>query len=491
MDNHFDISVLETLLLAETALSVEERARIRRHLESCALCRETLESLQHMYKEVEKSLQAPPTEEDRLAAMKVLPRAIVKRTPERRMIDAFADAVEPYKQPFRTKLSKFMAAHPYQTGSAVVALAAALAVIATVTFRSKDQNPTYAEIKNHILYAYNRDAEVIWKKAVLGSPDWTSRTVPNNDAEYRYRYLSVEDVDGDNTNEVLLTGATSQSDFAEDTLYCFEGSGRLRWKAGAGPMVSFGHAGSDRHKRPVIVDFIVMRKNARSKPQIFVVACEQLYSPTKLFEVSASDGRLLQSFSNRGGCVHFLHKDIDSDGNEELLLGGVNDGFNLACLAVLDPSQVDGVSPLPQDELPSEGRIGREKYYILFPRWDIGSNEHHTLYNYVKSLVDLQGGGLDVRIGDAIPKPNSTGDVAGSIFFRLASDMTVGRIIADDTTIGIGDILFKQGKITAPITPDTYSSLKDSVLYWDGSSFVHTPTINRKYGSSLVSSTPQ
>jgi hypothetical protein len=53
--------------------------------------------------------------------------------------------------------------------------------------------------------------------------------------------------------------------------------------------------------------------------------------------------------------------------------------------------------------------------------------------------------------------------------------------MADDNVIEVGQLLYKQGKIKAPVTSATFASLKDSVLYWNGSKFVNTPTMNGNY----------
>jgi hypothetical protein len=481
MTDHIDISRLESVILAPGSLGDEESARIRLHLESCTLCRENMELLQRMQQKLEKELNVAPSEADRQAAGRILPRGLARRTPEERIIEAYADAVEPYKRPLAKRFIRFVNTHPYQSGGAFVAVLAAIVVVLSFTVRTKDQNPTYAEIKNYVLYAYNNEAEVIWKKGVPGLPDWHSTTPFDPERSYPKRFLSVDDVDGDGFNEVLLVGPSLQGEFTSDTLYCFNRSGDLRWQTGVGPMISFGQPGTARHSRPKIIDFLVMRKSAGAKPQIFILTNEQIYSPTKLLEVSAEDGSIMQSYFNRGGCSILLQKDIDLDGKEELLLCGVNDGFNRACLAVLDPSRIGGCSPLPPSEMPPEGTGGQEMYYILFPRWQIQPGGRRRLYNYVRRLVDLQGSGVDVAVAEYLDDPRTGGDAACSVYFALGRTLSVDRIMVDDTAIEISQLLYKQGKIKAPVTSATFASLKDSVLYWDGNKFVNTPTMNEKY----------
>ncbi len=481
MTGHIDTSVLESAILAPDALGKESLARIRSHLAVCAFCREQFESLSRMYQGVEDELKSPPTERDRQAAGRILPRGLVKRTPEERIIEAYADVVEPYKRSTARRFFRSITLHPYQSSGALLVAGAALALLYTILTPTKDKNPTYAEIKNYVLYAYNRESEVIWKKGVPGMPDWTSRNMPDHERGTPMRFLSVEDVDGGHVNEVLLVGSAPSGEFTYDTLYCFERDGSLRWKAGIGPMVSPGQTKTAHHARPRIADFLVMRKSPGFRPQIFVLANEVVYSPTKVFEVSASDGTILQSYFNRGGCSNFIHKDVDLDGNEELLLGGVNDGFNRACLAILDPGSMRGYSPVPPNEMPPGGSGGGEMYYILFPRWGLGQNGGLQIYNHVGQLVDPQGGGIDIAVTEYLLDPGNLQEVEGSLYFSLGPRLSVDRIMADDTVIRIGKLLHKQGKLAAAVTNASFSSLKDSLLFWDGDRFVNTPTMNRNY----------
>lgn len=251
-------------------------------------------------------------------------------------------------------------------------------------------------------------------------------------------------------------------------------------------MVSFGQPQLVHHSQPLIVDFLVMRKSTNLKPQIFVLANELVYSPSKLFEVSAKDGVILQSYFNRGGCTIISHKDINLDGNEELLLGGLNDGFDEACLVVLDPSSIGGSSPVPPIETPPQGTRGREMYYILFPRWGRDIQSGHKLYNVVGRLINPQGSGIDVAVDEVLMDPDNGQEVRASLFFGLDSTLRAERIMADDAVIRIGSVLYKQGKIKGPISNDSFTSLRDSVLYWDGESFLNQPTMNTHYKTPLT-----
>ena len=164
MTDHIDTSLLESAVLSPDALGKESLARIRGHLDGRALCREQFESLSRMYQVVEDELKVPPTERDRHAADRILPRGLVKRTPEERIIEAYADVVEPYRRPIAKRFFRSIRLHPYQSSGAFLVAGAALALLYTILIPAKDKNPTYAEIKNYVLYAYNKEAKSFGKR---------------------------------------------------------------------------------------------------------------------------------------------------------------------------------------------------------------------------------------------------------------------------------------------------------------------------------------
>jgi hypothetical protein len=126
-------------------------------------------------------------------------------------------------------------------------------------------------------------------------------------------------------------------------------------------------------------------------------------------------------------------------------------------------------------------------YYILFPRWGLGRNAGQQIYNYVGGLVDPQGGGIDVAVKEMLQDPDSIQYFASALYFSLGPTLVVDRIMADDTVIRIGNLLHKQGKLAAAVTNESFSSLKDSLLYWNGDRFVNTPAMNTHYKPPVAS----
>jgi hypothetical protein len=81
-------------------------------------------------------------------------------------------------------------------------------------------------------------------------------------------------------------------------------------------------------------------------------------------------------------------EDIDHDGTPELCLGGANNRLRRACIAILDPNRIWGVSP-PWDVSQFSGSgmpKGSQKLYVAFARSDLCDREGLVPYNMVVNL---------------------------------------------------------------------------------------------------------
>jgi hypothetical protein len=88
--------------------------------------------------------------------------------------------------------------------------------------------------------------------------------------------------------------------------------------------------------------------------------------------------------------------DLDGDGTEEILLGGISNGYGAATLVVLDPRDLGGASLEENPDYQLQGfPPGREKARLLFPRTCINRKFHE--YNWVNG-VDFSGGRIKVQV---------------------------------------------------------------------------------------------
>jgi hypothetical protein len=492
MIDHIESKDLDKLIISPEELTLDEREQYIKHIESCTLCNESFTKLKEFYSGLEKELSLPPTERDKSFAQKLLSRkrlALPWRRAElpardEKALDTYYEIVEPYKRPLPQRIFRYIQLHPIKfVGATSFASIAMVLAFLLVKPTFKDNNPAFAKISNYVLSIYNKDAEVLWKKGVIGLPDQTTENpVFYSDHEYK---LCLGDLNDDGKNEILIAGVNRNGNFSMDSLYCYEYDGNLIGAISAGKTITFGNPTVAQHSTLNIQNMVIMKKTSFSHSQLFVVANEIGYSPTKLFEVDPGDGHELQAYYNRGGGITLLHYDIDRDGKEEILLAGINDGYNYAYLAVLDPSRINGHAPVPEQYTPQNILPAQEKYYLMFPTTFLSKRYSGTPYNIPERVSLTKDGTLLLQIMEPL-QHFPINELEAQLVYSIDSLLQIKSISAGDGFVKANDYMLKNGIIQQSLIPKYISQLKDSVLYWDGDRFLNTPTSNTRYLQKLA-----
>lgn len=158
-----------------------------------------------------------------------------------------------------------------------------------------------------------------------------------------------------------------------ETIVCFDQKGNKLWSFQPGKEIKFGDQliSSDFD----ISLFRVVDLDGDGLYEIFVIACHKIYFPCRTLILNHK-GKLLGEYWNSGHirCAEFL--DLDKDGIKEIILGGLNNCYQKACLVILDPSQMKGSSPSEKGSRYSSEELttGIEKYYILIPQNELGKS---------------------------------------------------------------------------------------------------------------------
>lgn len=479
IDKHITEEHLERFLRAPEKLTQEEHGAINTHLTRCRLCEEHLQALQGFYADLEERLQEGPTERDGALAETLLLRKAIRLLPSpgllKKQMGSLLEkvwvAVEPYPPPLPRRILRYIVAHPVRTAGVTTLAALALMAAFLILPPANDVNPAYAKIENYTLSVYNKTGEVLWTKSALGMPDISSENLWEN----RRRFILVDNIDGHGANEVLLTGV-SNSALAQDTLYCFNSDGTLRWKHGLGSIIAFGEMDFIPHSRWYFYDFFVLANQATGKSRLFVLAHITPYFPSKLLELDPASGLERQSYWHPGHLEEVLTHDIDLDGRNEIILGGINNIYKRACIAVLHPANIGGYGPVRPKSAPENLPKGQEEYYLLFPLTQLGQTSGDVPYNVVGELELNRDGSITVLTEEA---PNT--DIPGGILYTIVPGMKVVAATGSDPFLKSHQRLVAEGKLQEKLGPEYWEELKNSVRYWDGERFVYEATGNAWY----------
>lgn len=492
---HIAEDKLEQYILSEKEIGREETTQIESHLVECSLCRETADKLQAFYRELEARLESGPTDRQRELAERLLARrkaelpSKILQLPARteKALEVFAEIIEPYRRPMIQRFVRYVQLHPVRFASGFSLAAAALALTFFAVQPKKDTNPAYHKILHQVLYVYNKDREILWTKSARGMPDDSSKYDPNVDVGLSVQVVRVFDIDGDERNEVLITGFLGYAptllkpyDFTPDTLYCFNSDGNLRWKHGMSGGMRFGAIDFSKNPDWRIWKFLPVRRSSRERVQLFVLAGIMPSWASKLLELDPQTGKELQSYWHAGNISLAVEADIDGDGVKELVAAGINNHLRGATVAIFDPFHVRGGGPTIPEMFPTDAGKGTEKYYVLLPRSSFANAVSTTPYVMVAKIMVSSEGRVTVQT-----RETNRVDYEGGIVYGFGDNMRVNYVVADDPFEVNFEKARKQGLIKEELNAAYYENLKKSVRYWDGEMFVNTLTMNKQYMKAM------
>ncbi len=204
------------------------------------------------------------------------------------------------------------------------------------------------------------------------------------DAASRSHAAWFGDLDGDSRTEMLFRYTPADSANVGTWLYCLSEDGRLKWQFHPGQRVSTATGGfSDAYR---IAAFVPASLPGRPGQHLVVTGFHSWSWPNQVVLLSP-EGKVAGEYWHSGHLLHLGLADVDGDGVDEILAGGVNNGRRRATLVVLDPRRLAGASVQPPgDPTQLQGFApGTEKMIIYFPRTCI-TDATRQAYNRVKDI---------------------------------------------------------------------------------------------------------
>lgn len=465
MTTHIPDSKLELFFLDSSQLGIGESSDIEKHISQCSVCRENFEKVKDYYSFIEENINKDGID-DSLTAEKILrqnnqiseDKLLTESKAAVTVLHGDYEIIEHKKNSLTGWIKDFVRYNPLKfSGSlALVGIIAALLLYYNKP-EMKFVNPSLAVVEKNVLYVYNETGDLLWKKGAPGMENYrTDYPRPQNNV----RELLLDDLDNDGINELLITGNYHYNGlFASDTIYCFDSNGDIKWKYGCGGFANV-QTSNWRHTRWLITDYFITR--SKSEKRLFVIAGTN-YAPAKIFELDFNSGKIKQEFYNSGGITASTLFDIDDDGYEEIILGGINNGFGRAFVALFEPDNVKGFSPSTEMYIPDSLQKNSAIKYILFPTTNFMKALSFTDYNavtqflmskvektitvYVKEVVD------DLREHD------------GQILYNFNTDWELLGVVLADNFIANYNRLLKTGEVKEPLDTNYTRALAGGVKY--------------------------
>ncbi len=266
------------------------------------------------------------------------------------------------------------------------------------------------------------------------------------------RKCSFGDIDGDAGVEMLFVFVPENFGSVGTALFCFSEDGTLKWRFEPGRAIRDTR---QEYRPPFFISNVRIVPLPDSSSRIMVSSNHYLHNPNQIAMLD-SKGNLIGEYWHSGHLLHVVLADINGDGIEEILLGGVNNGYRQATLVILDPRRVNGASRQPVIQI-LDLPPGTEESVVLFPRTCVSRNSE---YNRVTGLNVT----VERRIVLATAEGVSEDRNPGVMIYELDFDLHVISARPDSHLKEAHRSFELDGKLDHSWTEDENERLKAAVI---------------------------
>ena len=460
--NHFDEATIELYVLGAHEVD-GVRADIEKHLLECGECMELMQDLTQYYAEVAEQQSRERT--SRSSSIVRIKNAIARRW------DRGYSLEKPPRRSLGQHVVLSVKAYPARWTSAFLVLVVLLVLLLPRTGAQKGA-VSYARAEKEYLVAYDATGLELWRHHIGYGYDFGSldpRTVGD--------YLVTADVDHDGLKEVFATFGWLPENVEQNVIVCYNNDGTERWRFLFHRNMIFGRdTVTDSYKVGImrVGDFLHC-----GEPQVVAIAQHSPSYPSALTFLRGKDKKLLGEYWHPGYMQALISREAEGDSVSELVVGGENNSLDQAFLAVLDPRVISGYGPSAGLFRASGIQVGKEKYYVLFPRTDLKQFESHKR-NVLGFLVQRSGNLLLAAVSEWL------NDNTYAMEYYFDTSMRCVKVEQSDKFSTMRRKLELEGKLK-PISEESYNeNLRSGVRYWDGEKFVRRLVMNGNYSESFA-----
>jgi hypothetical protein len=270
----------------------------------------------------------------------------------------------------------------------------------------------------------------------------------------------IADLDGDGPAEVLAR--IHSVDRASRRLYCFEHDGRLRFVR---QPTGSRHFGEDQYAEPWLVHQAFVTRRPDGSRRLWAVFTHSLLFPSVLEELDPHGAVRQEYWSN--GFIELVTETFWK-GRPVVLVGGTNNDFRSASLAVFPPDGVTGAAPAVRRAYACRDcPAGGPQDFFLFP--SLCSARRRGQATLLEAWVE-RGDRLRVAVAqDVRPLVNAT-------YYTLAPDGSLAGAEISREFQQQHALFERQGALDHPFGPTDDRDMFP-VRRWDGRRFVELPTV--------------
>ncbi len=458
---HYTEHILELYVLNAKEIQSQQQ-EIEEHLSECYGCMSLVDEIREFYSAMnEQTMQQSKPFTSTSNALTTTSTSIEP------YFSGLYEKPVPYQpKTLLQKFTYFAKEHPYAAGTGSFSFLGFIALFLVMTWKPViDNNPSYARGKDEFLITYNKEGQELWRKHIGIGYDIEKFLASNSYYHYE-NFLLTADIDHDGTNEVIADFGWMATSPLHNTIVCFESDGKEKWKYEFHRTMTFGKetfADDYRIDKIIVKDF-----DNDGSVEIVAKALHNSYYACALFRLDANTGLLLNEYWHSGHLSALNTIDIDSDGKDEIVFGGANNGYNVAVLGIASPQTIRGHSPSKITYIPQNQHTGNEQFYILLPRTDLQSfaSQNRNMLSDIKFYHN----GIEVLVMESLK------DGEAPMHFHFDFQLRCTKAVDTDWFVVAHKKLEAAGKLKAQLNSQYWDELRQNVRYWDGEKFMNEPT---------------
>ncbi len=321
----------------------------------------------------------------------------VRRYPgEKGRVYAYADEIEAWKE------GRAAVTVPpwWRRKLVLVALALWAALPWALLLTRRGGAPADYRVEPNHFVALDGEGKEMWRYRLPQATKWTVYQFP----EEHTRQVRFTDLDGDSRVETLFRLMAGPPVDRAVTLLCFSQDGRLKWEFRPGRRVAT--ATQTFSAEYTVADVSTLSLPGRKGQHVVVTSCHAWSWPDQIVLLSP-EGKIVGEYWHSGHLLVLGAADVDGDGVDEILAGGVNNGQRRATLVVLDPRRLGGGSRQPMGDPTQleDFTPGTEESILYFPRTCI-TEAAGALYHQIHQ-IQVTATSIDVFVHQTAPGRDS------------------------------------------------------------------------------------
>lgn len=275
--------------------------------------------------------------------------------------------------------------------TAVILLSAVGLIILRQLWVRRD--PSRVTIAGRMLTMLDQENRPMWRFELPGTP----APLPVA-GDYSSARPVIADFGNEGKRELLYAFTNTTTVGPADTLYCFSSSGSVRWTHHLGREIRT--IGTGRlYPANYTLTWIGVLARATPAGGRIVIGGHRGGSSLFAVEILTPQGQVVGEYYHPGWLWAMATTDLDGDGFDEIILGGVNDAYgNLSgfdhpvALVILDSRHVSGQGPAPPtDDRHFDGLdSGRERAALLLPSFGQGQSDDPSNFCAAQQILVMR-----------------------------------------------------------------------------------------------------